>query len=544
MFTVTMMQSAAAFASLAIEILNLLAWVAFIILNQLLDPLVIFNNGNLDPMLNTLWQLSRNIMNMIFALLLIAAAVYTVVTAKKDFVAQHLKMFVMAVVLVNFSWFIPRVILDIGNVAATTVYNLPSVLGQNNQCTFETTVRPNGAQCPAGVVRNGQQIWTCDCVVATNVEFFVQNINNFPPNQGWNCYLGNTMCVQLQPHNNVQGAAHSYILNGLILNHGRLIGLTAPPPAAAGATITQMIMFMLQLGVVLAIHIALFFPLAAMMLAFAIRIPVIWLTIAFMPFIILQYIVPGEWAEYPKRIESLFVKAAFLPAIVGIPLTIGFIMINAGQQAVTFGAFKQIGFRLTNNISDFYSLLWLIMSLGIIWIGVFAVLEKMDIMAWGGQAIKGAGQALGSVAVKAPLHVPLPMLGGNTILGMGRSLNANNIKNTFDSSKNLDDFIKKMRGGGTLPEAGKIQASATKNVNDVAHMRKLDTHIQDLTRAVTQADKDKALQDISTHVGFKVDSSNVKQSLEQYMKDLKAAGVQTGAAKTEFATVEGRVSSL
>ncbi len=523
---------------MAIEVLNLLAWVAFIFLNQLLDPLVIFNNGNLDPMLNTLWQLSRNIMNVIFALLLIGAAVYTVVTAKKDFVAQHLKMFIMAVVLVNFSWFIPRVILDIGNVAATTVYNLPSALGQNNQCSIRTHVVPSGIICqddgsPAGFL--------CPCVVATNVAFFVQNINTFPPFEGWNCYLGNTMCVQLKPHNDVQGAAHSYVLNGLILNHGRLIGLTAPAPAAAGASIPQMIMFMLQLGMILIIHIALAFPLAAMMLAFAIRIPVIWLTIAFMPFMILQYIIPGEWAEYPKRIQSLFVKAAFLPAIVGIPLTIGFIMINAGQQAATFQGFQQIGFRLTNNINDFYALLWLVMSLGIMWVGVFSVLEKMDIMSWGSSAIKGAGKALGTVAVQAPLHVPLPS--GGSILGAMRQFNPKNIQNTFNQSNNLQDFLKKMRAGGN-PQAQQIENSANKNVNNLAHMQQLDTHIQALTRAVTQADKDTALQKISAHVGFTVDSSNVKENLQQYVDDLKQAGVQTGAAKVPFANVESQVSTL
>jgi hypothetical protein len=542
MFTVTMMQSMATVVSTIIEVLNLVTWVAFIFLNQLLDPMVIFNDGNLDPLLNQLWQLSRNIMNVIFALILIAAAVYTVITAKKDFVAQHLKMFVLAVVLVNFSWFIPRVILDIGNVAATVVYNLPSAIGQNNQCNIRTHTVPSGIICQDDGSPSG---FLCPCVVATNVEFFVQNINNFPPFEGWNCYLGNTMCVQLKPHNDVQGAAHSYILNGLILNHGRLIGLTAPPPAAAGATISQMIMFMLQLGVVLIIHVALFFPLAAMMLAFAIRIPVIWLTVAFMPFIILQYIIPGEWAEYPKRIQSLFVKAAFLPAIVGVPLTIGFIMINAGQQAPTFQGFQQIGFRLTNNISDFYSLLWLIMSLGIIWVGVFAVLEKMDIMAWGGQAIKSTGQALGSVAVKAPLHVPLPMLGGNSILGMARSINPNNVNNALNNSPNLQAAIAQLKSGAKInPQAAKIQQSATKNVNDAAHMTKLDTHIQALTRAVSQADKDKAMQDISAHVGFTVDSSNVKQTLNQYVQDLKTAGAATGAAKTEFSKVETSAASL
>src|SRR3989338_3810438 len=103
--------------------INMMTWVIFVFLNYLLDPLYIFDlgpqgqEGALMQMLNNIWQLSRDLMNVLFAVLLIVAAIYTIITAKKEFISQHAPKFLMAVILVNFSWFIPRVLFDVANVA-------------------------------------------------------------------------------------------------------------------------------------------------------------------------------------------------------------------------------------------------------------------------------------------------------------------------------------------------------------------------------------------------------------------------------------------
>ncbi len=542
----------------AIETLNLLTWVVFIFLNQLLDPLVIFNNGAMSPMLNEIWQLSRNIMNVAFALVLIGAAIYTVVTAKKDFVASNMKKFVMAVVLVNFSWFVPMVILDVANVAATTVFNLPSVLGQNNVCKFRTATKPPGtaaANCQAVPAPNPVPPghipqFDCDCIMAVDAAFFVsQNqLGQFPAAQGWACYLGQTMCVHLQPLNGNNIAPHSYILNGLILNHARLAGVASLPPAVNGPAVSALIMYFLQMGVLLVIHIALFFPLAAMALAFAIRIPVLWFTIAFMPFWILTLLPLGSiFGDYPKQLGDYFLKAAFLPAICGVPLTIGFIMINAGQQAATFGNLQQIGFRLTNNISDFFELLWLIMCLGIFYMGTFSVLKKYGgVMAKGAEAIEGAGKSLGSMAMQAPLHaIPMPIPGGGSLLNFMKTHSPAALQAQFNAGVANNTPLSQMFSPQNQQNQQTLQATAQANKNNVAHMTTLDTHIQALTAAVTQADKDRAMQNISTHMGgVAINAGNVKTQLQAYTQQLNLAGAGTGAAKTEFGNLQARVNTL
>ncbi len=557
-FNTGIMQTFGLGVQIAIETMNLLTWIAFIFLNQLLDPLVIFNNGAMSPMLNEIWQLSRDIMNVAFALVLIGAAVYTVITAKKDFVASNLKKFVMAVVLVNFSWFIPMVILDVANVAATTVFNLPSALGVNNVCTFVTATPPMGtagASCtenseptplPPGYIPQ----FTCDCVMAVNAAFFVDKnqMGQYPAADGWSCYLGQTMCVHLQPLNSNNIAPHSYILNGLILNHARLAGIASLPPAINGPSTQALIMYFLQMGVLLFIHIALFFPLAAMTMAFAIRIPVLWFTIAFMPFWILTLLPLGSIAgEYPKKLGDYFIKAAFLPALCGVPLTIGFIMINAGQQAATFQSMQQIGFRLTNNISDFFELLWLVMCLGIFYMGVFAVLKDYGgIMAKGAGAIEKAGKSMGSIAMKAPLHaLPMPIPGGGSILSFAKKWNPASINQQLNAGIASNTPLFQVFSPKNQQNQQQLQNSAQTNKFNGAHMTALDTHIQALTAAVTQQDKDRAMQNISTHMGgVTINAGNVKQQLQAYTQQLNLAGASTGAGSVEFGRLQTSVTAM
>src|SRR5438309_230070 len=77
-----------------VSFLSFFSWICFAVLTYLLDPMFIFNvdaqgGSPILVQLQSIWQLSRDLMNVIFALMLIAAAIYTIVTAKKELVAEH-----------------------------------------------------------------------------------------------------------------------------------------------------------------------------------------------------------------------------------------------------------------------------------------------------------------------------------------------------------------------------------------------------------------------------------------------------------------------
>ena len=129
--------------------LNILAWVMFVILQFLLDPDLMFGEGGQDgafmTKLNDIWVLSRDLVNIVFAVVLIGAAVYVVVRAKKEIISEYAPKFILSVILVNFSWFVPLLVLDISNVAAAAVFGIPSMIMEDNACkVYSSTDLPGG----------------------------------------------------------------------------------------------------------------------------------------------------------------------------------------------------------------------------------------------------------------------------------------------------------------------------------------------------------------------------------------------------------------
>jgi hypothetical protein len=168
------------------------------------------------------------------------------------------------------------------------------------------------------------------------------------------------------------------------------------------------IVFLLREMLVLAIHIALFFPLVALTIAFFIRIPVLWLTMAFMPFMFLGKIVGeslGGESLPTGEIFKKFTSAAFLPAITAVPLTVGFILINAGSR-ITTNQMTQIPIPILSQINNMWQLVWLFIALAVLYEGVFMALERDKLLSKGAEAIRGTGKLLGGMVLKAPLNIP------------------------------------------------------------------------------------------------------------------------------------------
>jgi hypothetical protein len=554
-FPQTWQQELAAWAATVITGLDLLTWVVFLFLAILIDPDFIFGtNDSLMLMLNSIWVLTRDLVNIALAVMLIAAAVYTVITANKEFVSSHIKKFILAVILVNFSWFIPRVIMDVGNIAAATVYGVPSLLatqGSSSACSFKTSKQQPGLTCqesPPGT-------FNCKCGMVANAAFFIddKDVQRFK-DAGWECLLFNILCIRLKELDVNTVAGHSTVLNGLIVNHARLLSLATVPPTGGRTTTSAMLLFIIREIVVIVIHIALLFPLAALAIAFAIRIPVLWFTIAFMPFVVLKYLLPSNLTfEFPDKIWSYFIKAAFLPAIAGIPLTIGFIMVNAGAGVVSSTNLGSVQMKLTDNIGDFWELLWLFMTLGVMWVGVFAVLEKMDKLGLGSQAIKGFGQTLGGIAVKLPLAIPaIPGVGN--LLSLPRRAEA--FKGALSSGAGGQDTIKKamdaFRGGGV--DKTLLNKSADDHKKD-GNFDKLDTHMKDLIAAYKETDKTKredgikkATANIKNDYNIEIDPVNPESTLREYLNKLeekqKKDGISTAplnSPRTNLADLEKQI---
>lgn len=391
-----------------ITLLNFFAWFTMSILHLIIDPEFIFAldaggaDGPLLMMLREIWQFTRDLVNIGFAIGLIIGAILMIVTADGTKIKEHLPKFVMALVLVNFSWFVPRVIFDFSNVLTYTIYQIPTLLGADG-CSL-----PPG---PGEVERR-------PCVVVTRAEFLTRTSlvdstagTHDDGSTGWTCPIPRVVCIQKARMDAAGVAVRSpaRILDGLVVNHARLqwlpmVDLARPAiPAGVGDTdaLGRLLVILAKLILIIVLHAAIVFPLLAMAAAFFIRIPVLWITIAFMPIVALGYVFNAA-AEFTKPVQDNFIKAVFLPAKVAVPFVIGFIMLNAGAElpAPVAAGIDIPVLPIFAGVANSWQFIWMCIALFIIWKFSFEALrsDKAGVMGQFTEKIQGMGSSLGSIA--------------------------------------------------------------------------------------------------------------------------------------------------
>ncbi len=542
------------------QFLNIMTWFVFSFLIFLLDPRFIFDmtdgaEGSLMEALNRIWQLSRNLMNVGFAVGLVGAAIYTVVTANQEFVSKHLKTFVMAVILVNFSWFIPRVVLDISNVAAATIYSIPTAIGgDSSTCKYLSSNR-DGCFEAAGPDADG--MFTCACKAVADFKPFPgsklsDDLKDADPT--WQCYWA--YCVRYVKLDASTATQHAGILNGLVINHARLSSLAIITRTDVDDDIADLLLFILREMIVIVINIALLFPLLALLVALIIRIPILWLTMAFMPFYFLSWVIPeelgslgGSIKEKADKIWEFFLKAALLPAAVAVPLSIGFVMANAGSS-IAFSGLSGIPFNLIDGMGSFAQLLWVLMVLGILWSGTFMVLELMTGDMPGGSiinTIKSTGEEAGKFAASLPLStIPIPAIGGN-LLSAAQMASPGGIRSaTATLARSGPSGL--FGGNPAARDAGKL-ATAAKKLSDA--------DIAEFQRGIdaTKANPDRGFDDLKKffdkklpETGIKLNEGNFKEHVLNLAKELERNGKtldslnSTIGGKSKFETEAAKVT--
>jgi len=447
-------------AAIMAEFMLLLSFIIIYLLQALLDPS--FLNNVITGSLKDIWIFSRDLMNVIFAFMLVAAGIFTVVTGNKEMVQSKYKKFILAIILVNFSWFFPRVIIDVANVLTATIYQIPAgmqVNGQPVKCEYEDE-KGNTVPCKAVTklkLADGckKQITkqTSASTPSTNPDYYLG-------------YVANFVCVHYDVIGGALGPSQESsagMLNGLVLGYGRLGSLTRvlkpnSGPAAAGTEmerLTSYFFFLMHILIVMSLMMMLFLPLLSMLVVFIIRIPIIWFTVAFMPFMFIGFVAEDKITPGFNTFEIFkkFVKAAFLPVALAVPLCIGFILLStvgSANCATTIGASNPMCLKtgtIIYGIDDAWSLLWLLMSFFVIWTGFFAAMKIDETYVNVTNGIKNFGSSIGQSALKLPMSIPIPT-------GGGKSMTLNQLKNAPRRlSQNLENqsagkAIKGAFGGG------------------------------------------------------------------------------------------------
>ncbi len=520
-------------AAVLFSVLQFLSWFLLSVLELLMDPQFMFGmnmqsngelNMNLVNMLREIWQFTRDLVNLGFALALIIGAVIMIVTADGTKMKEHLFKFVIGLVLVNFSWFIPRVIFDASQVLTYTIYQLPSLLGADNCVMPAQPGDTEPRRCE--IVTQFRFLSEADRI-GTVAEPDGSFRDTRDGSTGWRCPMRGLVCVQKVPINEADAQVRlpTKIFQGLVVNHARLQWLGQIQPAAfevserPGERLTTTFMrlsgTLIKLVFVLIIQIAIVFPLLAMAAAFFIRIPVIWVSIAFMPLVALGFAFPklreGEYGDLFWKWQEHFLQAVFLPAKVAVPFVIGFIMLNAGAQLPppdNLGNFPILPVFV--GIRDMWQFLWMGIALFIIWKYSFDALkaDKAGFMGHFTERIQGIGSSLGSIAAQWPMSLPLiPVPGRRNAEGKQefmsiqqglRGIDPRAIRQDLEATGRLDR--------GTFGRTARLQGGPANDaaIKQINNNQKFVTNINEtnFTQALTNPGANNANAHAQLNTGF------------------------------------------
>ncbi len=462
--------SASKFFGATIEIFTVVNWLALAAVQSLLNPDVIFGAKSattgvrpMEILLNEVWQVSRDIVNGVFAFLLLAFGVYMILFGAEKGVGAMIKekapKFVLSVILVNFSWFFPRVILDMANVMQAVIYQLPTMVTGAGTCVSEHTPGDDGIYGNADDVKKPCNfVWKVELFPPTEKQCATDpTLRGCPrptatstyPTRGQqigplvDIYYTDWVTVQQNgTYENgtpfpVSGA--DVVVNGLAVNFAKLPQLArvefdrARLVAGMSDGIMEKSQSYIKFFVYLAFHAIFSIAIGLILLAFAavlcVRVAVIWLCVAFMPFIFVGLAWKGSLGdmghEKAPNIWEKFIKYALLPVFVAVPLSIGFTLLSLSDVISAYSTLNTLTVEgITNiitGINGFHELLWLLMTLGIIWTGTFSVLESDELSSKIVGGIKGFGEGSLNIAKRSAMYAPVIPFpgkgGGSTSIG-------------------------------------------------------------------------------------------------------------------------------
>ncbi len=484
--------------------------------------------GSMGKMLQSIWVVSRNIVNIVFVLILLFLALRHIFSGDENSdLKKVLPTFVLMLIAINFSWLGTKLVLDAANVATNVAFAIPSgVKGvqtsvldvkkckedKNDPSGIKGSCMPTGVYMPFDSIahRNYTEA-TCQKLgldkkykqaYPDNKKKAGKSIKNISKTS---VFCWNTLQIDKFSRSN----AAYYLTYGM----AKVQNL---PLAQGGKSIAKV-----GIGTLLALLIQLVYIIAfgSLFIALIIRVAMLWILVAFSPFTVLLYYLSstfqvqgGEAAEY-LSFKTLF-DWAFVPTKVAAVWAIGFIMITTGQTATDQlfvnldkkGAITSKVFSVNSlfmNMDNLKEFIWLIMTIGIIWVGTFAVLTKIKVGDRLFQSINTYGTSLAKEIASSPRWAPIiPMLDTNT----------GNLKMRSYAQVGINPLkdIRTLKEKYTNMPINKFKNLETKFKNNPAIVREIQT-------ARSDADKFKAFQ---KHTGFStqfIKDSRNKSHIENMM---------------------------
>jgi hypothetical protein len=405
------------FLSQVLALMQKILWPIFLAIGGLMNNDLLFGAGMEERLLD-IWVQIRNLVNIAFVVILLGIALYNVTGIPKEGDYQlkvFLPKFVIALILVNFTFIGLKFVLDVSNVITHVVFTLPSSISselQNTQVYMPDDPSNLSNDERQKIEQNIDRV--CRAMFGHPDKHELRVVNVGPEKaQQYYCQLqgkdnnrkyvltdnGKSFFQQFTSRNSALILAVQMMK---VVDIDKLSdALRGQNPDISGLTFNLLFSVIMYLVYAVA-YVVLFVVLLA-------RLVFLWIIIALSPIIAVK-IVFSKLPTGDKDYFNLFIVNAFIPALIGIPLTIGYIMLGALQEAqnpITNDFNWSEAFSLeTSGVSDLQTMVIAFGAVAVVWMGVFAAAER-SIASSVVQSIKSRVSGAGRALARATRFLPI-----------------------------------------------------------------------------------------------------------------------------------------
>jgi len=401
-------QKIGATMSMLLNFVQSLLWPFLVFIGDLMDADLIIGPG-MEESIWAIWVQLRDLVNICFVIVLLVIAFYNTlgIGGGEGNLAMKtaLPKVIIGIILVNFTFTAGKVVIDVSNVATTAVFALPEMVD-----TFDMDVeRQQFAQnvCVKGEGEHFKIDKDAPALTQLFCEKGKKSGDNVVVDPDGDIYLHTLSQKAEQTY--FQRLNKSNISIVMAANMGAINSQELLKPEAIEGLddLLENLTFSLFMSFIFAVS---YVVLGIVLIA---RVVVLWVALAFSPVAVLVFVVPQlkDWLGGGGDAAQKVIKHLIAPIIIGIVMTIGYIMINAwdgniANTTLSIGGSESkellASSLLLSGVADLSHLIIAVASIVVVWSGVFAA-SSDTIASFATEAIKGVGTSVGKAALKAPL---------------------------------------------------------------------------------------------------------------------------------------------
>ncbi len=399
--------------NIALGLLQSLMWPFLIFIGDLMDVDLITGPG-MEERLWAIWVQIRDLVNICFVIYLLVIALTNTlgIGGGEGNLAMKtaLPKLVIGLIIVNFTFVAGKVVIDVSNVATTAVFALPELVDTFDMSDQRDSLAKNLCVPESGGYysyddENTPVFTRIFCETDEDETKYIEKLSLKSETEYFASMNKSNIALVMAVN---MGAVNSQNLlkANAINNLGDLIEN-----------------FSLSVLMTLVMVIA-YITLGLVLLA---RVVVLWLVLAFSPIGVLIFVIPQvkEWLGGGGDVVQKIVKHLLAPVIIGVAMTVGYVMIDAydgivGNSSSSVGGASGGAIIFDNvlfsGVSDISQLLISVASVVVVWVGVFGAASD-TLAGFATNAIKGLGETAGKGLAKLPLQaagMPVPVFDQDT----------------------------------------------------------------------------------------------------------------------------------